>query len=199
MNKCSKCAEWKEINNFSPRNNRKKGYQPSCKACTNAHKRKYRKSKIGVIARIFENQISHSQSRKHAAPTYNKQELKEWLYAQPLFHKLYDNWKRLDYQKWYIPSVDRKNDYIGYTLDNIQLMTWQENSDKGSSDRKTGKNNKQSRTVLQYSLKNNFIKEFYSIAEAARQTETANGNIIKCCNGKLKKANNFIWKYKKEK
>ena len=39
--------------------------------------------------------------------------------------------------------VDRLNDYKGYSFDNIQLMTWQENKDKGHRDCLNGINNKE--------------------------------------------------------
>lgn len=64
--------------------------------------------------------------------------------------------------------------------------------------------------VLQYSKTREFLKEFPSIAEAARTVNNGNikaavTNILKCCNGvadtqfgtvKRKTAYGYIWKFK---
>ena len=52
------------------------------------------------------------------------------------------------------------------------------------------------KTVLQYDLNMNFIKEYKSLAEAARNINGNHGNISMCCQGKRKTAYKFIWKYK---
>lgn len=118
---------------------------------------KYNRSKKGLVSKIYGSQKQHSKSRHQNLPTYSKEELKEWLYSQPLFHVLYDNWKRLDFQKMYVPSVDRINSKISYTIANIQLMTWKENYEKGSKEKSSGKNH--------YSLK---PKEYYLTKAIAR-------------------------------
>lgn len=50
--------------------------------------------------------------------------------------------------------------------------------------------------VMQYDLDMNFIKEFNSISEAARKTNTNRTSLSQCLNDKLKSANKFIWKRK---
>ena len=54
---------------------------------------------------------------------------------------------------------------------------------------------KSSRIVLQFDLDGNFIKEWPSTQECNRNGFAAS-SVSKCCNGKLKKAYGFIWKYK---
>lgn len=60
------------------------------------------------------------------------------------------------------------------------------------------------RTVLQFNLKNEFIKEWKSIKEASEKTKTCYHNIHQCCNNdkplnnSRRTANGFIWKYKEE-
>ena len=53
----------------------------------------------------------------------------------------------------------------------------------------------QSKTVLQYDLNGNLIKEWKSINECGRNG-FKKSNICKCCNGKQKTHKGFIWKYK---
>ncbi len=97
---------------------------------------KYQKSKKGLCSKIYQNQRLNCRRRGKANPTYTMQELREWMFSQKKFHILFDNWKRLDYQKDYSPSVDRIEDDISYTMANIQLMTWAENNKKGYDSRR---------------------------------------------------------------
>jgi hypothetical protein len=53
---------------------------------------------------------------------------------------------------------------------------------------------KQSIMVLQYNLDDVLIKEFKSISEASRLTNTNRSSLSQCINGKLKTANNFKWR-----
>ena len=50
--------------------------------------------------------------------------------------------------------------------------------------------------VLQYSLDGEFIAEYNSISDAERKLGNNHTHIWDVCNGKRKKANGFIWKYK---
>jgi len=55
-----------------------------------------------------------------------------------------------------------------------------------------------SKSVLQYDLKGNYIKEFKSLADAERSLNLSNRTsaIWKCCNQLQKTGKGFIWKYK---
>ena len=160
----------------------------------NELKKHKRRTKEGLISQIYYNQKGHSKDRGHNVPSYSREELIEWAFSQTLFHVLYDNWKRLDFQKSYVPSVNRKNDYIGYTMDNIELMTWGENKAKGEYDKKKGINNKNNKAVLKCDSNGYVLEEYYSISEALRVTGIR--HISECCKGKLKSAGGFKWKYK---
>lgn len=94
------------------------------------------------------------------------------------------------------------DDYKSYTLDNIKLVSFQENEDKSHKDRKGGKNNKASYEVLQYDLEGNFINKYYSMQEAGRQTGINHANIraVAHYNAGLSKivrlsAGGYNWKY----
>lgn len=50
--------------------------------------------------------------------------------------------------------------------------------------------------VEQYDLSGNFIKEFPSISQCARQTGYNISFLSNCCNGKYKQAYGFVWKFK---
>ena len=79
-------------------------------------------------------------------------------------------------------------------LSNLNLMTAKENMNWGTRNERSAK--KLSKPVLQFTLDNILVKEYPSIHQAERETGFANQSICACCNGKLKTAYNYIWKYK---
>ena len=190
MKICKKCNTEKDISYF------KEG-RSECKACIKTRTTGYYRTKSGLVKQMYYKQISSSKKRGHPLPTYTREELKEWLYSQPKFHTFFDNWKRLDFQKEYIPSVDRKNNYIGYTMSNIQLMTWAENKKQADDDRVLGKLiTSQNKRVAYYFKDGVKIASFHSIKEAERVTGVSRTSISKACNGDLKTAGGYIWKFK---
>lgn len=52
------------------------------------------------------------------------------------------------------------------------------------------------REVEQYDLDMNYIKTFKSVPDAAKEVDGVTGNISLCCNGKVKTAYGYIWRYK---
>ena len=59
----------------------------------------------------------------------------------------------------------------------------------------TGKNNKNSKKVYQYSKDGLLINEYESVGEASRILGFSQGNISSCCLGNQKTAYGFIWSY----
>ena len=53
------------------------------------------------------------------------------------------------------------------------------------------------KAVIQYDMQDNFIKEYSSISQASKETNSNAINILKCCKGQRNKCNNYKWKYKK--
>lgn len=85
-------------------------------------------------------------------------------------------------------------------LSNLNLMTHKENVNFGTRNERAGKvlkNRKdQSKLVLQYDLQDNFVKEYPSAHQAERELGFAQRHICECCNGKLKTAYGYKWRYK---
>ena len=129
-------------------------------------------------------------------PNYTSKELKEWVLSQSNFEELYNNWVKSNYNKDLTPSIDRIKDDKGYSFDNIQLVTWYYNNNKQYKNKKNGENQKNCLTVIQYSKNNEFIKEYYSIHQAERETNIASATICLVCQNKGKTAGGYIWKYK---
>jgi hypothetical protein len=195
--KCSKCKLPKELEEFTKRKKNKSGVAAECKMCMVKRVKKDQRTKRGLITRIYNHQI-HTTKKNHTynKVNYTKEELINWVISQPLFHELYDNWVKSGYQKMLRPSCDRTDDYQGYSLNRLQLMTWGENRAKGHLDMKNGINNKNSKTVIGIHKTTGKKVEFYSMAQAERATDILQGNISSCCRGQRKTAGRYLWGYK---
>ena len=195
---CAKCQTVKSLESFPKNKFKALGRGHTCLQCSKQQIKDYYRTKLGVVRAIYLGQVSSSKYRNHPKPSYSSEEFCKWLLSQKNFDKLYYEWIRSDCHKDKKPSVDRMDDYKPYSFDNIQLVTWKENRDNLSVAIIAGINNKQSRSVLQFSKDGNFIKEFYSIAQASRELNINPKNIIYCCQEKpkYKTAKGFIWKYK---
>jgi len=160
----------------------------------------YSRTKKGIITTIYGTQRFHSKNRGHRLPEYTKQELKEWLDSQTLFHELYSEWINSDYKKDLKPSVDRKHNDIHYCMSNIALTTWGDNKAKGHEDSKTAKLNTgmPKKPVEQYTKEGIYMNTYISTREAARVFNLkSSSSIADVCKGRAgcKTAGGFIWKY----
>lgn len=196
MKKCTKCREFKPLSDYFNDKSRKDDLYPWCKQCCNKKFIEYGHTKNGLLTQMYATQRNRSKNRNYKLPVYSKKELRNWLFSQKSFHTLYDNWVKSDFNKWLRPSIDRKDDYKSYTLDNIQITTWRQNNGRSHDDMRNGINNKRSKSILQYDLDSNFIKEYYSLSQAKRETRIDVSSIIKVCKNKRKTAGKFVWKYK---
>lgn len=80
-------------------------------------------------------------------------------------------------------------------LDNLNLVTKSQNQNWGTRNLRAAL--KMSYPIVQYDLAGNIVKDDWASAyEVERVYGYDNGNICKCCNGKLKTAYGYKWKYK---
>jgi len=195
---CTKCNIPKDLSEYSKDSSKINGLRSACKPCVSIQYEKYLKTKNGLISRICSNQKGNSKTRGHNPPSYTKQELKDWLFNQELFHVLYEKWVESGYQKDLKPSVDRKDDYKGYSFGNIQLVTWMENKGKQNEDIFLARSTSGEccKSVLQYDKQMNFISEYHSSYHASRELKITQSNISACCADNRKFAGGFIWKLK---
>lgn len=157
--------------------------------------KEYRHSKKGMVKDIYNHQKQNSTRRGHAAPDYGLEELREWMFSQPNFDDLYQGWVSSGFDKMQVPSCDRLNDYKPYSFDNMQLTTWKKNKLRGHADKKAGINNKNSKVVKQFTKEGAIVAEHHSARHANRVTGVDRGDIGNCCNGKLKSAGGFVWRF----
>jgi len=117
--------------------------------------------------------------------------------------------RELELQKEYGYRVDT-NTYSssiqGYSLEKVKKAgtisakkKWLENREKQLENcSKAGKANskKYSKTIIQYDLNGNFIKEWVGIRQTARTLNIKPPNLTVCLSGRQKTCGGFIWKYK---
>jgi len=165
--------------------------------------KEYRRTKKGLVSRIYRSQRKNSRERQHDLPSYTLQELREWAYSQKIFHEVYDNWKSSGYQTALIPSFDRLDNECSYTLSNLQIVTWVENDRLGH--KYTAK--LQSKAVAQLDKKTGeILARFDSTMDAQRLTGIDHTHISAVCRNKVsiksdgriqthQSAGGFKWKF----
>lgn len=93
-----------------------------------------------------------------------------------------------------LPCVNHKDECKTNNIaSNLEWCDNKYNNSYGTRNERVAE--KLSKTVLQYDLEGNFIKEWKSVTECGRNG-FIQSDICKCCNGKLKTHKGFIWKYK---
>jgi len=199
MKYCKTCDCHKPRVMFAVRTISPDGLRSQCRGCVSAINLKYYRSKVGLITRMYNNQKCKSSKRGHGQPSYSKKELILWVTENREFTKLFSGWRNSGYQMSSIPSCDRLDDYKPYSLDNLRLITWEENNAKGRYDVICGNNNKKSKGVTQLSLLGLAVNRFYSLAEAMRRTQVDSKGIAKVCNGTAHTAGGFKWVFSNNK
>ena len=196
---CSNCRKLKKLSKFYNDCLTKDGKVSQCKKCRDYKTLQRIRTKEGVIKQAFDSQVASSKRRGHKVPKYTKQELIDWALKQDVFHKLHKKWKKSGYEKDLKPSFDRLDDYKGYSLKRLRIVTWKENNKKGHIDIITGKRNTNQITpVIGINKITGKKVKFYSMSEAARKTGTWQNNISACCKYSKRTTGGFYWKYAKK-
>jgi len=193
---CSECKVKKSIEEFSKNRSRPDGIRTTCKKCDSTRIFNYRRTKVGLITKMMHSMQGRKARNPGFEPNFSRKELLEWALSQEVYHTLYEDYVNSNYDSNKKPSIDRIDDYKGYTFDNIQLMTWEENFKKSREDMKSGKNNKTGKPIIQLSLEGLVIAEHFSIKSAGRKLGVNHKGISECCNNRQKTAGGFKWKFK---
>jgi hypothetical protein len=196
MKKCSKCSLLKPLETFNRNSKTKTGYRCECKDCQHRDELIYSRTLDGLIAIFYTSQRKSARKRGMAMPSYTKEELRLWLLKETKIVELYNTWAASNYSNDLKPSIDRLDGYISYTLDNIRLVTWEENRSKSHEDTSSGKNQKRWTPVIQYTLEGKFLAEYPGVKLAVEATGTPQSSLIACCQGARYKSGGYIWRYK---
>lgn len=108
-----------------------------------------------------------------------------------------------------LPFVNHKDENTGNNcVDNLEWCTASYNINYGNRNNKAAKkisiwrkkkgsdySPRERKKVAQYTLDDKYVREFKSINEAGRETNSSIGTIHNCCVGKSKSCNGYKWKF----
>ena len=174
---CFKCKVEKPCTAFYKHKAMKDGYLGKCKTCSKSDVKanslkvgaKYDFSLKGFFRVLYKTQVANSKTRGHETPNYTKEELSQWCYENN-FQKLFDTWVESGYSNELKPSTDRLDTFKGYTLDNLELVTWKENRRRQAEDIKQGRGTggKRCKAVSLVDITGNVLVSYLSMASATR-------------------------------
>lgn len=195
---CTKCDITKELDQFPKQAKQRDGHNSQCKVCSVKATQARQKTLEGLVKKIFHNQRMTTSKMGRSLPTYTEKELFNWMMASG-YEALWSAWVNSGYDRWYSPSIDRKDNTKSYSLDNIQLLTWRENLDNQKKDNIAGRYlHSGSKAVDQLSLDGTFIRTYPSIAIAMRDIaghRKGVSNITSVCTGKWYSAYGYKWRF----
>lgn len=186
---CSLCKMEKPMSCFYRDNRSKTKTMSRCKECESKDDLKYKRSRAGKINQLYSSM--KDRYKKNVNGYINeictKDEFFE-LIKKSDFDLIYENWKNNNYEHKLSPSVDRINNKLGYTLENIQIITKSENSTKGNIENpirklKEGIEANKNPIILKNSK---CILYFKSKTEAVRYLKTTYNTMIKYKNLNIK-------------
>lgn len=148
----------------------------------------YRRSLKGVLTHIRCRQLQRSKKYGYKV-TYSLVELHAMYLENKRYQSLHRVWAESGYDRWLKPSFDRVDPYGDYSLENMELMTWQENWEKGKSEWPE----KNSKRVL---IESGFTGEivFESMKEAAEYIGCSKGALSAVASGARKSIKGFTVK-----
>jgi len=130
MKECSKCKTEKSFNKFSKHKTMYDGLNRVCRDCIRDSNRTQR----GLAKVMFNNQVQRSKKRGHNTPEYSRSEFVDYLMNDTNYINLHNEWVESGYDNALVPSADRLDNTKGYSLDNIQIVTWKENDRLGQEE-----------------------------------------------------------------
>ena len=182
---CIKCGIEKELSKFCKDKSRKDGFYPHCTDC---RKELYIENKEKYPWRRFLKLIKKrcNNPKQDGYKYYGGKGIK----CDITYDDLELLWVRDKAYEMNTPSIDRINSNKNYTLENCQFLEHIDNSIKRDKSNMI-------KPVLQYDLKDKFIREFSSLTIATNITNINNSSISACARGIRKTAGGFKWLYKK--
>lgn len=196
MKTCTKCKTPKKESQFNKDKYANSGLSFICKDCSSIKNKNYKRSVNGLISVIYSNQKSNASKRGRKGPDYSKEQLAKWLLSKPKFHKLYSAWVASGFDKNLTPSCDRIDDYQGYSLNILRVVTWAQNNAKHYLDVINGKNTKHTKPIVGINIETGERVEYYSTSKAGKELGIIRCGISNCLTGKTNSSGGYKWTYK---
>lgn len=163
----------------------------------------YRKTHKGELknwlTKTYGRMKRDNQNKFNLELPFSKIQFSNWALSNNVL-ELLKKYKNSNFDKYSNPSVDRIDDYKSYFFENMQLVTWKENNEKG---RLSIKNKEQcskmakeiwSKKVAQKDLDGNIVAIFNSTHEVNRVLGFDSSLIARACRlNKISKG--YRWEY----
>ena len=174
------------------------GQQHYCKICTKEKVRLNGQTLNGLIRKIYRNQKHNAIRRGMSPPTYPFEWFNQYLLSSGKFLTYFREWTDAGCPRHLTPSVDRIDNNISYTTDNIQIMTWGENKNKEHQAVINGDNTKNCKGVVGVKISDGKVYKFHSMRNAEAETGVDFRNVSACCRGLRKSGMGFKFMYEED-
>jgi len=179
---CTKCNKVKPLSEFGINNDYIDKLQYWCKKCINLSMITY--NKAFPWKKIFTAIKQRCNNPKNPAyKDYGKRGIKCLITEQ----EIKELWFRDKAAEMKCATIDRINNDGNYTFDNCQFIEKIENTKKAKI-----------KSIIQYDLQGNFIKEWESTTTASRELNICRNSIWSVLKKLTFTAGNFKWGYKDE-
>ena len=151
------------------------------------------------LYRRFKNAKNRCTNPNHPAYKWYKGRWGKNTIAELTLHYLKEYERFMRNNPGVVPSIDRIDEYGLYEIGNIQIISRNENAKKyhrikgHPQQGKFGKEHHSSKPV-EALIDGKWVR-FAGAAEAGRETGVHHGSISQACNGKLKTAGGYRWRY----
>lgn len=102
------------------------------------HKQAYYRTKRGLLFRIYGGMKKRILGYSKCPHLYigkdicDRESFYNWAVVNEAFNKLFNTWEQEKYIRKLVPSINRINSKLGYTLDNMEFITNSENCRLGA-------------------------------------------------------------------
>jgi len=152
---------------------------------------KYRHTPKGVLTNLYGKMKKRNKKRGFGDLPFSLEEFHDRYLYDFSFLQLFNLWKNSNYQKKNKPSIDRINPNFGYSFENMEFLSWEENRKKSDME-----NSKVTTSIDMFDKETgNLIMKFDSVKNAVEYTGLSQGNIVMCCQGKRNYVGPYVFKY----
>lgn len=126
MKKCRTCKVEMDLVKFRKDLSKKDNKCISCKVCEAVKREKLSRTKNGVIQTLYSGMRGICKRHQWTMPSFTKNELQQYLLEDEGFNRLYEVFVKSDYKTTI--KIDRVDHSLNFTLQNIQVATFRENT-----------------------------------------------------------------------